>query len=168
MSPGTLTSGEWDDYLDAVEAGASGIVGALAPAYDVALQALRRHGLAIALQLGFGNWMGCYHWIPSGELFAGLPGNTLAGDAYAGVMPQYSLTELGGEVLAGAVQNTHTRRGEAPAMVWYSDIEVVRLGRGRLIFCQYRLFDRLQAYPVAARLACNLLRLAIDERLERQ
>ena len=83
-------------------------------------------------------------------------------------MPQYSLSELGGEVLAGAVQNTHTRRGDPPAMVWYSDIEAVSLGQGRLIFCQYRAFDRAQTYPVAARLACNLLRLAADDGVGRK
>ena len=77
--PGALTAGEWESYLAEVEAGAIGIVGALGPGDAVAQEALRRRGLDIVLHLGFGNWMGCYHWIPSGKLFAGLPGNTLAG-----------------------------------------------------------------------------------------
>ncbi len=164
--PGCLTEGEWESYLAEVEAGASGIVGALGPADQVARQALGRRGLDIKLHLGFGNWMGCYHWVPTGKLFAGLPGNTLAGDPYAGVSPQYSLSELGGMVLAGAVQNTQTYRGFSPAMVWYSDIEAVRMGKGRLIFCQYRAFDRIGTYPLAARLAYNLLRLAADWEFE--
>ena len=115
--------------------------------------------MEVVLHLGFGNWMGCYHWIPAGDVFAGLPQNTLAGDPYAEIAPQYSLSDLGGEVLAGALQNTHTPK-ELPRMLWFSDIEVVRLGKGRLIFCQYRAFDRAQTNPVAARLACNLLRVA--------
>ncbi len=157
--PSTLTTEEWESYLTAVETGKTGLLGALAPADEVARQALKRHGLEVVLHLGFGSWMGCYHWMPEGELFAGLPTRTLAGDPYAGVTPQYSLSELGGEVLAGALQNTKMRK-EPAKMLWFSDIEVVSLGRGKIIFCQYRAFDRAKTNPVAARQACNLLRLA--------
>jgi hypothetical protein len=75
------------------------------------------------------------------------------------VLPWYGLVEQGGEVLAGSLRNTQTRQ-EAPRILWYSDIEAVRLGRGELIFCQYRLFEHAHEQPLAARLAANLLRMA--------
>jgi hypothetical protein len=103
--------------------------------------------------------MGCYHWIPAGEVFEGLPAGGLAGEAYADVLPHYVMTEMGGRVYAGSFRNTQTRR-EDPAMIWYSDIEAIPFGRGQLLFCQYRVFDRAGSNPLAGRLLANLLRLA--------
>ncbi|HEX2171858.1 MAG TPA: hypothetical protein VHL09_05385, partial [Dehalococcoidia bacterium] len=111
------------------------------------------------LHFGIGNWMGCYHWIPAGEMFEGLPAGGLAGEAYADVLPHYVMSELGGRVFAGSFRNTQTRR-EDPAMIWYSDIEAIPCGSGKLVFCQYRLFDRAGSNPLAGRLLRNLLRLA--------
>ena len=45
-------------------------------------------------------------------------------------------------------------------MIWYSDVEVIPFGRGKLLFCQYRVFDWAGSNPLAGRLLCNLLRLA--------
>jgi hypothetical protein len=69
------------------------------------------------------------------------------------------MSELGGRVFAGSFRNTQTRR-EDPAMLWYSDIEAVSFGSGKLLFCQYRLFDRAGRNPLAGRLLGNLLRVA--------
>jgi len=69
------------------------------------------------------------------------------------------MSELGGNVLAGSFRNTQTRR-EPPAMLWYSDIEAVTLGRGTLLLCQYRIFDAARENPLAAMLLRNLLRIA--------
>ena len=115
------------------------------------------------MHLGIGNWMGCFHWVPDSELFAGLPAGGLAGEVYADVLPWYVMSELGGEVLAGSVRNTQTRR-EPPAMLWYSDVETIRLGKGALFFCQYRVFEQAGANPLAARLVSNLIQLALAYR----
>ncbi len=72
------------------------------------------------------------------------------------VLPRYVMSELGGEVLAGSLRNTQTRQ-EPPAMIWYSDIEKIPLGKGQLIFCQYQVFDTLAQNPLADRLAFNLI-----------
>jgi hypothetical protein len=113
----------------------------------------------VDLHFGIGNWMGCYHWIPAGEMFEGLPAGGLAGEAYADVLPHYVMSELGGRVCAGSFRNTQTRR-EDPAMIWYSDIEAIPCGSGKLVFCQYRVFDRAGSNPLAGRMLSNLLRLA--------
>jgi hypothetical protein len=85
--------------------------------------------------------------------------NGLAGEVYAEVLPRYVLHELGGDVLAGTIRSTQTRR-EDPKMLWSSDIEIVEHGQGRLIFCQYRVFDPGCDDPVGMRLRENLLQFA--------
>ena len=75
------------------------------------------------------------------------------------MLPHYVMSEMGGRVYAGSFRNTQTRL-EDPAMIWYSDIEAIPFGSGKLFFCQYRLFDRAGSNPLAGRLLGNLLRLA--------
>ena len=158
-NPASLTENEWQRLLDAVEAGRVAIIGPLSNRAEIALRLLNERGLPVQLHLGIGNWMGCYHWAPDSDLFAGLPAGGLAGEFYADVLPWYVTSEMGGDVLAGSLRNTQTRK-EPAAILWYSDVEVVRLGKGALIFCQYRIFERANANPLAARLVCNLVRLA--------
>jgi hypothetical protein len=158
-NPGSLNRDDWDALLAAVGAGGVGVVGPLRPEDELARSTLASHGVSVDLHFGIGNWMGCYHWIPASELFEGLPAGGLAGEPYADVLPHYVMSELGGRVLAGSFQNTQTRR-EAPAMIWYSDVEVISFGSGTLLFCQYRLFDQPGSNPLAGRLLYNLLRIA--------
>nr|NIV28951.1 hypothetical protein [Anaerolineae bacterium] len=158
-NPASLTEGEWDQLLARVEAGWTAIVGPMTYRDDLALRLLNRRGIDVQLHLGIGNWMGCFHWVPDSDLFAGLPAGGLAGEAYVDVLPWYVMTELGGQVLAGSIRNTQTRR-EPPAMLWYSDIEAVRLGQGVIFFCQYRIFEKAEANPLATRLLRNLIQLA--------
>jgi hypothetical protein len=106
--------------------------------------------------------MGCYHWIPDSNLFSGLPSSGLAKRPYAEIIPKYVLSEMGGEVHAGSLRNTQTRV-DPPAMLWYSDIESLRYGKGAIIFCQYRAFENIERDPLAERLAYNLLRFAAGE-----
>jgi hypothetical protein len=116
------------------------------------------------LHLGIGNWMGCYHWVPASPLFSGLPNGGLAGEAYVNVCPRYVISGLGGEVLAGSFNNSQTRL-ESPAILWYSDIERISLGKGFLVFCQYLIFDAALADPLAGRLLANLMSmLHLDQR----
>jgi hypothetical protein len=157
--PGSLSREDWDALLAAADAGGVGVVGPLRPDDEQALSTLAQRGVNVALHFGIGNWMGCYHWIPAGGMFEGLPAGGLAGEAYADVLPHYVMSEMGGRVYAGSFRNTQTRR-EAPAMIWYSDIEAISFGGGKLLFCQYRLFDRAAGNPLAGRLLGNLLRLA--------
>lgn len=158
-APGSLVEEDWRGLLDAVEAGRTAIVGPLHKRNELAVRALAGRGVNLALHMGIGSWLGCYHWLPASELFAGLPAGGLAGEAYVDVLPWYVMTEQGGEVFAGSLTNTQSRQ-EAPAILWYSDIEAVRLGKGALFFCQYRTFEHMADNPVAGRLAHNLIRFA--------
>jgi len=157
--PAALGEREWGRLLDAVEAGQVAIVGPMTARDDVALRALNERGIPVQLHLGIGNWMGCFHWVPESDLFAGLPAGGLAGESYADVLPWYAMSELGGDVVAGSVRNTQSRK-EPPAILWYSDVEAVGFGQGTLIFCQYRVFDKAETNPLAGRLVQNLIGVA--------
>jgi beta-galactosidase len=154
--PGSLTSTDWEMVLAEVSGGRSAVIGPLRPQDESTLVLLASHGISIQLHFGIGNWLGCYHWIPASPLFSGLPGGGLAGEAYVNVRPRYVMSELGGEVLAGSFSNSQTRL-EAPAILWYSDIERITLGKGSLVFCQYLIFDSPVADPLADRLLANLI-----------
>jgi hypothetical protein len=161
--PGSLLESDWTSLLGRTRAGATAVLGPLHKRDVLAIRWLGAHGLTVKLNLAIGNWMGCYHWAPNNELFADLPAGGLAGPAYVEVLPWYALDELGGEVLAGSFNNTQTRL-EPPRMRWYSDVEIVPHGSGRIILCQYRLFDLAAPQPLAGRLVCNLLRVAAGGR----
>jgi Beta-galactosidase/beta-glucuronidase len=154
--PGALTRMDWEIVLAEVSAGRSAVIGPLRPSDEAALDLLASYGITIRLHFGIGNWMGCYHWIPASPLFSGLPQGGLAGEAYVNVRPRYVMSELGGEVLAGSFSNSQTRL-EASAILWYSDIERITLGKGCLVFCQYLIFDTPLADPLADQLLANLI-----------
>jgi hypothetical protein len=157
--PASLNEGQWDRLFESAENGGRVVIGALHPEDRLAIEAFTRHGYKLALDMGIGSWMGCYHWIPDSELFSGLPNQGLALKPYAEILPKYVFTELGGEVHAGSLRNTQSRR-EAPAMLWYSDIETIRFGKGDITLCQYRIFEKIDRNPLAGRLAKNLLQFA--------
>jgi beta-galactosidase len=157
--PASLLEDDWDALLEAVKGGQTAVIGPLHSRDDLALRRLNRYGLNLHLHFGIGSWMGCYHWQPRSALFEGLPAGGLAERSYVDVLPWYAMSEIGGQVLAGSLRNTQSNL-QAPAMVWYSDIEAVPLGAGRVIFCQYRIFDRAHNDPIAGRMLANLLQWA--------
>src|SRR6266508_2492239 len=154
--PGSLTRIDWEMVLAEVSGGRNAVIGPLRPSDGAALDLLASQGITMRLHFGIGNWLGCYHWIPDSPLFSGLPGGGLAGETYVNVRPRYVMSELGGEVLAGSFSNTQTRL-EAPAILWYSDIERITLGKGCLVFCQYMIFDTPWADPLSGQLLANLI-----------
>jgi hypothetical protein len=159
LAPSNLTESQWRLFLEAVQYGKTGIVGDLSPGAHRATEAFASVGIDVQLQMGIGSWLGCYHWRVDSPLFEGLPSKGLSGEEFAEILPHYVLSELGGEVLAGTLTNTQTRI-ESARMLWYSDIEVVPLGSGRLVFCQYRIFDDNLNDAVGRRLRRNLFRIA--------
>jgi hypothetical protein len=158
--PAKLTGEEWSGVLERASRGQPVIIGALRPEDKVAQEALRRSGIAVEIHTGYGSWLGCHHWLPKSELTDNLPSaGGLAGEAYSGILPRYILTELGGTVLAGSIRCSQDPF--SPKIIsWRSDIEQVSFGKGKLIFCQYRLFEQANTHPVASGLAYTLLRLA--------
>ncbi len=128
--PGSLSAADWNGLFAAVDEGATAVIGPVRPVDQAALRALAERGIALELHLGLGwGWLGCYHWQPESELFAGLPAGGLGGEVYADVLPRYVLSGLGGEVLAGSFKGTEPTAHD-PRFHWFSDVEVVARGRG--------------------------------------
>jgi len=155
--PATLSREEWTVLFDQVESGKVALIGALRPADKDVIQTFAERGIHLNLHFGIGSWMGCYHWIPDSEFFTGLPSRGLAKKPYTGCIPKYVLSELGGSLQAGSMRNTQTHK-EPLKMLWFSDIETIALGAGKLIFCQYRIFDGIGNDAVSTRLAYNFLK----------
>ena len=158
--PATVSEEQWEILFKSVESGGGAVIGALRPEHEAAIRKFNSRGIKLELHPGAGSWMGCYHWIPDSDLFIGLPAGGLAKSLYAEIIPKYVLAELGGDTLAGSLRNTQFRQ-EDPAMLWYSDIEVIPYGKGFILFCQYRIFELLERDPLAARLAYNVLQHTI-------
>ncbi len=158
--PAKLSGEEWSSVLKRASLGQPVIIGALRPEDKVAQEALRRSGITIEIHTGYGSWLGCHHWLPKSGLTDNLPfAGGLAGEAFSGILPRYILTELGGTVLAGSIRCSQDPF--SPKIIsWRSDIEQVSFGKGKLVFCQYLLFEQSNTHPVASHLAYNLLRLA--------
>jgi hypothetical protein len=142
--------------------GGTAILGPLAPQDNLAADMLSGVGIKIKLSPGIGSWNGIYHWIPASHLFAGLPSGCLAGEEYVDVLPQYVLDEMEGETLAGSFTTTTSRRQEKHVL-WYSDIASIQAGNGKIVFCQYRLFNQPPGHPVTMQLTSNLLDMFIEE-----
>jgi beta-galactosidase len=157
--PSALTCENWTYLIEEVNSGKTAIVGPLRPENNEAINAFLQHGIHLELHYGIGSWMGCYHWAPQSEIFSGLPAGGLLKKPYAEVLPKYVLSELGGTVLAGSLRNTIYPK-DTSMMLWYSDIEIVDFGKGKILFCQYRIFDKVARNPLAARMVFNLLAYA--------
>lgn len=162
-APAELSYRQWGSLLDCARQGRTVVIGPLHHRDRRALEALHSHGLDIQLDLGIGSWVGCYHWIPASPLFAGLPNAGFAGETYIDLLPHYVMRENGGEILAGSIRSKHTVEG-ATEILWFSDIEAIPFGQGKLFFCQYRCFDNLEKHPIARRLFANLVRLIQSSR----
>ena len=155
-----LSAEEWADILKLADSGYSILIGALSPENKTACQVLSRVGSPIELHPGYGSWIGCHHWLPKTDLTEGIPtSGGLVSEAFADILPRYGLAELGGTVLAGSIRCVQ-ERDALKEICWRSDIEQVFFGKGKLIFCQYRIFEQANPHPIAAILAYNLLRLA--------
>jgi len=157
--PGIPTNRQWDQMWEWVKAGGHMIMGPLSPQHDWALASFARHGQKISIEGTIGSWMGYYHYIKLCPIFSGLPANGLAGQPYAEIIPIYSLNELSDRVWAGAFRNHKRLRSEPFGFFWYADIQEVPMGRGRILFCQYRIWDRIGIDPIADRLFANMITL---------
>jgi hypothetical protein len=147
--------------LGALDQGRTVVVGALAPEDTLAIEMLSRVCPLLRLLPGIGSWNGCYHWIPDAPLFQSLPAGNMAGEEWVDVLPHYVLAGMGGQILAGSFTTT-TQRTEEKHVLWFSDAEIVRAGKGKIIFCQLRIFNQNPDQPMAMQLAYNLLRMTVE------
>lgn len=93
-----------------------------------------------------------YHFIAPSAHFSRLPSGIVAGEVYADLLPAWSLTRLPhAQISAGFAQL-------APSGQWVfrGDIQTVPHGKGKLIFHQYRLWDKIGSSALADALFANI------------
>jgi hypothetical protein len=122
---------------------------------------LNRHGgLEYALELTPAASAGGegFHFITPSPLFNRLPAGIVAGEVYADLLPSWSMECLShGELTAGFTQ----LQGASNQWVFRADIQSVPHGKGKIIFHQYRLWDRLGTSALADAMFTNLSELIL-------
>ncbi len=93
-----------------------------------------------------------YHYIAPSNLFARLPQGVVAGEVFADLLPAWSLGRLpGSQVASGFAQRSATGHWQFRA-----DIQTVPHGKGRLMFHQFRMWEKLGSLALADALFANL------------
>jgi hypothetical protein len=168
-APVTVAAGLYDvpeaalrKALERVNQGGSLILGAITEADLKKIQALKVGGASdLSLIRSAGGPQGNYHWLGKSPVFKDLPAPGLMDETFADVQPLWSLEHLPekAEVFAGSV-NINTTPGAKTKVRWGADLAVVPHGKGKVIFCQFDLFDRLGKNALADALFANLIQLA--------
>jgi len=147
--------------LDRAHQGASLVFGALTEEDIKKVQGLKGLGGDLSLIRSTGSPQGNYHYLLKSPAFKDLPGPGLMDETYAEVQPLWSLEHLPekAEVFAGSV-NVNTTPGAKVKIRWGADLAVVPHGKGKVIFCQFDIFERLGKNALADALFANLVTLA--------
>lgn len=147
--------------LERANQGATLVLGAITEADLKKVQALKGVGSDIALIRSTGGPNGNYHWLSKSPAFKDLPAPGIMDETFADVQPLWSLEHLPekAEVLAGSV-NINATPGAKAKIRWGADLAVLPHGKGKVIFCQFDLFDRLGKNALADAMFANLLQLA--------
>jgi hypothetical protein len=94
-----------------------------------------------------------YHYIAPTPLFQRLPSGIVAGEVYADLLPAWSLSRLpSAQVHAGFAQLVPS----SGQWLFRGDIQSVPHGKGRLIFHQYRIWDKVGTSALADAMFANL------------
>ena len=157
------------NLLTAVHAGKKAVFMNLEPAEADVINSIPGLPWKLSLTKTICTFQGYFHFFRgtrfSGKLPGigpGEPGGFLAGEPYADYLPVWSLPELpGATVHAGACGTDRlgfegTEAKYAYMRGWHTDIMEVPYGKGRILFCQYRLTAHLSE-PLARNLFYRLL-----------
>lgn len=94
-----------------------------------------------------------FHFLAPSPLFARLPSGIVAGEVHADLLPAWSIARLpGAQVAAGFAQIP----GTSTQWKFFADIQSVPHGKGRILFHQYRMWDKLGSSALADALFANL------------
>lgn len=169
VRPAGLAKGEIGRALDTARNGGKAVFIELDPADLAALGKYRDFPVKGTPRKSVSTFSGWFHWFRKMNMAAGLPGISwgtpgeyLAGEPLASLIPVWTLPEPGpgATVFAGATGiNLRIMEPDGPAWHWGADIMEVPYGKGRLVFCQYRILDAIETDPVARMLFYRLLNL---------
>lgn len=94
-----------------------------------------------------------FHFLAPSPLFARLPSGIVAGEVHADLLPAWSLARLPGAVVSAGFAQIP---GTSTHWKFFADIQSVPHGKGRILFHQYRMWDKLGASALADALFSNL------------
>jgi len=141
------------DLLDDAVTGLVVVFAALGPEDAKFLQ--KHGGLGYPIELSPAASAGGegYHYISPTPMFQRLPSGIVAGEVYADLLPAWSLSRLpSAQVHAGFAQLVPA----SGQWVFRGDIQSVPHGKGKLVFHQYRMWDKLGTSALADALFSNL------------
>jgi hypothetical protein len=147
--------------LERANQGATLVFGALTEEDIKKVQSLKGFGNELTLIRSTGSPQGNYHYLGKSAAFKDIAGPGLMDETFAEVQPLWSLEHLPEktEIHAGSV-NINTAPGAKVKVRWGADLAVVPHGKGKVIFCQFDIFDRLGKNALADALFANLVNLA--------
>jgi hypothetical protein len=157
------------NLLSAVYAGKKAVFMDLGPEDVEAINTIPGLPWKLSLAKTICTFQGYFHFF-RGTRFSGKlpgvgpmePGRFLAGEPYADYLPVWSLPELAGATIHAGAWGTDRLGFEseeakyAHMRGWHADIMEVPYGKGRILFCQYRLAKHLNE-PLARNLFYRLL-----------
>ncbi len=146
--------------LDRANQGATLILGALNEEDVKKVQNLKGFG-DISLIRSTGSPQGNYHYLLKSAAFKDLPAPGLMDETFAEVQPLWSVEHLSdkADIHAGSL-NINPTPGAKVKIRWGADLAVVPHGKGKVIFCQFDIFERLGKNALADALFANLVTLA--------
>jgi len=169
VKPASLPKAELGKALETARKGGKTVLLELEPADLTALAKFGDFPVKGGARKTVSTFVGWFHWFRKVRFMSGLPGvgadepgRFLAGEALADILPVWSLPEPTGSatVFAGATgMNIRIMEPKGPPWHWCTDIMEVTYGKGKLVFCQYRLLKALDTNPAARTLFYRLLML---------
>jgi hypothetical protein len=147
--------------FDRASQGATLILGPIAEEDLKKAQSLKGIGSDLTLIRTAGGPQGAYHYLGKSPAFKDLPGPGMMDETFAEIQPLWSLDHLPEKAVvhAGSI-SFNTAPGAKGKIRWGSDLAVVPHGKGKVIFCQFDLFDRLGKNALADAFFANLIQLA--------
>ncbi len=141
--------------------GATLVFGALTDEDVKKVNGLKALGLELGCVRSAGGPSGNYHYLKQSVAFKDLPAPGLLDQTFAEVQPLWSLDHLPekAEIHAGSL-NFNILPGAKTKIRWGADLAVMPFNKGKIVFCQFDIFERLGKNALADALFANLIKLA--------
>ncbi len=111
-----------------------------------------------------GTAFGSYHFALQSPVFKDLPSQCLLDQSFADILPTWSLDHCASLTMAAGCASLippepsgRTVDTKTPLIKWGMDIAHLSLGKGKVIFCQFEMLERLGRNAMADALFANLL-----------
>jgi beta-galactosidase len=159
----SLKDSDIKETFEKVEKGATVILAALTEEDTRKLSAMKVLPFEVNAFRCAGGPLGNFHYTKPAPEFKELPAGGLVDQVWAEIAPLWSLEGFDkasekANIVAGAVSFLPT--GTKQRVRWGVDLATAKLGKGKIVFCQFDIFARLGKNAMADCLFANLVALA--------